>query len=113
MSLYLYQYTNTIEWNISDIIFFKCFNIKILSNKFQTVQKLQLPNVLVTLLHLLHAIYYTPCLASPQPQMSYPRAGPPTPSLIHMVELEFVGLWNNPRRIFAQLQKLGVKLART
>ena len=34
----------------------------------------------------------TPCLASPQPQMSYPRAGPPTPSLIHMVELEFVGL---------------------
>ena len=56
---------------------------------------------------------HTPCLASPQPQMSYPRAGPPTPSLIHMVELEFVGLWNNPRRIFAQLQKLGVKLART
>ena len=48
----------------------------------------------------------TPCLASPQPQVSYPRAGPPTPSLIHMVELEFVGLLNNPRRIFAQLQKL-------
>ena len=57
--------------------------------------------------------WFTPCLASPQPQMSYPRAGPPTPSLIHMVELEFVGLWNNPRQIFAQLQKLGVKLART
>ena len=37
----------------------------------------------------------TPCLASPQPQMSYPRAGSPTPSLIHMVELEFVGLLNN------------------
>ena len=55
----------------------------------------------------------TPCLASPQPQMSYPRAGPPTPSLIHMVELKFVGLLNNPRRIFAQLQKLEVKLART
>ena len=50
--------------------------------------------------------YVTPCLASPQPQVSYPRAGPPTPSLIHMVELEFVGLLNNPRRIFAQLQKL-------
>ena len=48
----------------------------------------------------------TPCLASPQPQVSYPRAGSPTPSLIHMVELEFVGLLNNPRRIFAQLQKL-------
>ena len=31
--------------------------IKILSNKFLTVQKLQLPNVLETLLHLLHAIY--------------------------------------------------------
>ena len=48
----------------------------------------------------------TPCLASPQPQVSYPRAGPPTPSLIHMLELKFVGLLNNPRRIFAQLQKL-------
>ena len=62
MSLYSYQYTNTIEWNISDLIFYKCFNInieniKILSNKFQTVQKSQLPNVLVTQLHLLHAIY--------------------------------------------------------
>ena len=49
---------------------------------------------------------FTPCLASPQPQVFYPRAGPPTPSLIHMVELEFVGLLNNPRQIFAQLQKL-------
>ena len=48
----------------------------------------------------------TPCLESPQPQVSYPRAGSPTPSLIHMVELEFVGLLNNPRQIFAQLQKL-------
>ena len=49
------------------------------------------------------------CLASPQPQVSCPRAGPPPPSIIHMVEL---GL-NNPRQIFAQLQKLEVKLART
>ena len=48
----------------------------------------------------------TPCLASAQPQVSYPRAGPPPPSLIHMVELGFVGLLNNPRQIFAQLQKL-------
>ena len=55
----------------------------------------------------------TPCLASPQPQVSCPRAGPPPPSLIHMVELGFVGLLNNPKRIFAQLQKLEVKLART
>ena len=53
------------------------------------------------------------CLASPQPQVSCPRAGPPPPSLIHMVELGFVGLLNNPRQIFAQLQKLEVKLART
>ena len=56
---------------------------------------------------------YTPCLASPQPQVSCPRAGPPPPSLIHMVELGFVGLLNNPRQIFAQLQKLEVKLAKT
>ena len=55
----------------------------------------------------------TPCLASPQPQVSCPREGPPPPSLIHMVELGFVGLLNNPKRIFAQLQKLEVKLART
>ena len=55
----------------------------------------------------------TPCLASPQPQVSYPRAGPPPPSLIHMVELGFVGLLNNPKQIFAQLQKLEVKLAST
>ena len=55
----------------------------------------------------------TPCLASPQPQVSYPRAGPPPPSLIHMVELGFVGLSNNPKRIIAQWQKLGVKLERT
>ena len=56
---------------------------------------------------------YTPCLASPQPQVSYPRAGPPPPSLIHMVELGFVGLLNIPKQIFAQVQKLEVKLART
>ena len=56
---------------------------------------------------------FTPCLASPQPQVSYPRAGPPPPSLIHMVELGFVGLLNNPKRIFAQLQKLEGKFART
>ena len=31
--------------------------IKILSNKYQTIQKLQLPNILVTQLHLLHALY--------------------------------------------------------
>ena len=55
----------------------------------------------------------TPCLASPQPQVSYPRAGPPPPSLIHMVELGFVGLLNNPKRIIAQWQKLEVKLGRT
>ena len=55
----------------------------------------------------------TPCLASPQPQVSYPRAGPSPPSLIHMVELGFVGLSNNPKRIIAQWQKLEVKLART
>ena len=55
----------------------------------------------------------TPCLASPQPQVSCPREGPPPLSLIHMVELGFVGLLNNPKRIFAQLQKLEVKLART
>ena len=55
----------------------------------------------------------TPCLESAQPQVSYPRAGPPPPSLIHMVELGFVGLLNNPKRIFAQLQKLEVKFART
>ena len=55
----------------------------------------------------------TPCLASPQPQVSCPRAGSPPPSLIHMVELGFVGLLNNPKRIFAQVQKLEVKLART
>ena len=61
--------------------------------KFRT--QVDLPNIDIT-----------PCLASPQPQMSYPRAGPPTPSLIHMVELEFVGLLNNSRQIFAQLQKL-------
>ena len=47
----------------------------------------------------------TPCLASAQPQVSCPRAGPPPPSLIHMLELGFVGLLNNPRQIFAQLQK--------
>ena len=57
--------------------------------------------------------YVTPCLVSPQPQVSCPRAGPPPPSLIHMVELGFVGLLNNPKRIFAQLQKLEVKLAST
>ena len=55
----------------------------------------------------------TPCLASPQPQVSYPSAGPPPPSLIHMVELGFVGLLNNPKRIIAQWQKLEVKLGRT
>ena len=55
----------------------------------------------------------TPCLASPQPQVSYPSAGPSPPSLIHMVELGFVGLSNNPKRIIAQWQKLGVKLERT
>ena len=55
----------------------------------------------------------TPCLASPQPQVSCPRAGPPPPSLIHMEELGFVGLLNNPKRTFAQLQKLEVKLANT
>ena len=55
----------------------------------------------------------TPCLASPQPQVSCPREGPPPPSLIHMVELGFVGLLNNPKRIFAQVQKLEVKLARS
>ena len=55
----------------------------------------------------------TPCLASPQPQVLCPRVGPPPPSLIHMLELGFVDLLNNPRQIFAQLQKSEVKLART
>ena len=58
------------------------------------------------LLMILLALQLTPCLVSPQPQLSCPRAGPPPPSLIHMVELGFVGLLNNPKRIFAQLQKL-------
>ena len=58
MSLYLYQYTNIIEFNITDIIFNKYFNniyiekIKILSNKFQIIQKFHLPNILVTFLYL-------------------------------------------------------------
>ena len=43
-------------------MFYKYFNIniekiKILSNKFQIVQKFQLPNILVNLLHLFHTIY--------------------------------------------------------
>ena len=28
MSLHLYQFTNTIEWNISDLIFYKCFKYR-------------------------------------------------------------------------------------
>ena len=59
-----------------------------------------------------HSVLSTPCLASRQPQVSPPRAGPPPP-ILHMSELGFVGLLNNPRQIFAQLQKLEVKLART
>ena len=61
----------------------------------------------------LPAPWITPCLASAQPQVSCPREGPSPPSLIHMVELGFVGLLNNPRGFFAQVQKLEVKLART
>ena len=60
--MYLYQYTNTIERNISDIIFYKYFNIniekiKILTNNFQIVQKFQLPNILVT--HYMQYVRYT------------------------------------------------------
>ena len=55
--MYLYQYTNMIEFNITDIIFIKYFNIyiekiKILSNRFQTIQKFHSPNILVTFLFL-------------------------------------------------------------
>ena len=49
--MHFYQYTNTIEWNILDKIFYKYFNmniekIKILENKFQTIQNFQVPNIL-------------------------------------------------------------------
>ena len=54
----------------------------------------------------LYFIKNTKCLASPQPQVSGPRAH----SLIYMLEFGFVGLLNNPRQIFAHLQKLVVKL---
>ena len=77
------------------------------------LSQLTLQNSAATNLKKRNSCLHTPCLASPQPQVSYPRAGPPPPSLIHMVELGFVGLLNNPKRIFAQLQKLEVKLAST
>ena len=46
-----------IEFNITDIIFNKYFNIciekiKIISNKFQIIQKFNLPNILVSFLYL-------------------------------------------------------------
>ena len=90
---------------------YPCFGCKLLITLITPYHNINAINAI----NLRHSVItlFTPCLASPQPQVSYPRAGLPPPSLIHLLELGFVGLLNNPRRIFAQLQKLEMKLART